>query len=221
MPTLALIPVRSFENGKSRLAGVLDRESRAGLVRSMLAQVMRSTLDSGVVERVLVVSPDPDVLDFARAFDRRIEPIEQPSNQPGLNTAVTFGRDRAIALGADRLLIMFADLPALTPDDVRLLASNPTAVVIATDWHRTGTNGMLLRFDEEGARQFTFQYGPESGHLHAAEADRLGLRVATVVIDGLAIDLDTPEDFDALAASGRNLPDWLPAALDRRQEMSA
>jgi 2-phospho-L-lactate guanylyltransferase len=43
-----------------------------------------------------------------------------------------------------------------------------------------------------------FRYGPQSFSRHEAEAKRAGVPFATVRLDSLALDLDTPEDLKEL-----------------------
>ncbi len=205
---VALVPVRGLDNGKTRLAGVLPPASRGALTRAMLERVVCAALDSEAVDRVGVISPDSAALAFAAVIDRRVIPVAQSATTPGLNGAAAAGRAWATARGAGAVLILFADLPLLAGRDVRRLLESEGAVVIATDRHGTGTNALLLRLDgtttggEGPAGRFAFGFGEGSASRHAAEAARLGLASTTVQSPGTALDLDTPDDWLALLASG-------------------
>ena len=193
-----LVPVRGFTTGKTRLAEELSSAERAMIMRWMMAGVATAALESGAVTELAVISPDPGVLAFARALDERIVPIFQDSDRPGLNPAVTIGRDWAAEAGAAGLLVLFADLPFLTAHDIRTIVASSAQVVIATDRYGLGTNASLVRLAGKG-RDFVYQYGANSAGLHAAEADRLGLTVATIQTPGTAFDLDTPQDWRELS----------------------
>ena len=65
---VALVPVRSLEGGKSRLAEHLDAEERADLVVRLLRRTIQAA--SPHVERVVVVSPDAEVLAIAAEAGR-------------------------------------------------------------------------------------------------------------------------------------------------------
>jgi 2-phospho-L-lactate guanylyltransferase len=218
---VAVIPIRSFSDGKSRLAGFLDGESRAGLVRALFEHVLSAVQRSDAVSRVIVVSPDPAVLAAAVALDPSVATVVQPLDRPGLNAAVDLGRETAIGLRASGMLVLFGDLPVLEPDDVRSLVRRDAPLIIATDRHGSGTNALMLRLGSVAARDFRFAYGPNSRYVHLEEAERHGLDAVTAISAGTAIDLDTLEDIELLQAHGRSLPEWLRIADPEAQEKSA
>jgi 2-phospho-L-lactate guanylyltransferase len=195
--TIAIVPIRSLFGGKTRLASVLSPDERSMLTRRMLRIVVAAALTSEIVDSVVVVSPDPDVLDLAASLDPAVVPLRQPAEMPGLNPAIAEGVAYAVSQRAAAALILFGDLPLLTGDDVRHLLRRDAPIVIAPDRHGTGTNALMLRLgtgsDDGGA--FTFHFGPDSYAKHLDEADRLGLDVATSLTAGTALDLDTPDDL--------------------------
>lgn len=221
IPLTVMIPVRSFHEGKTRLSSVLPADERRRLVQDMLDVVIHAALDSDVVNEVVLVSPDDAVLEFAHSLHPRVTGIRQPADQPGLIPAADLARRFAIGHGVSRLLILFGDLPTVTSEDIRGLCAETAPLVIATDWLGGGSNGMLLNLENPLTHEFNFAYGPGSRWLHEAEANRLGLESSTAVIGGVAYDLDTAEDFTALIASGRELPEWLQALPIQQQETIA
>ncbi len=198
--TVVLVPVRSITGGKTRLAGALTPEARASLTRSMLTRVVQAAAESGVVETVLVISPDPAVLHLASELDGRVVAMEQDLGASGLNGAIEQGRAWAVAHRAGAFLVLFADLPLLDADDVRHLVRRDAPVVIAPDRHGAGTNALLLRFGaiDRDHEPFRFGFGIGSYALHVDEAHRLGLDVAVSLTPGTALDLDTPDDLAAI-----------------------
>jgi 2-phospho-L-lactate guanylyltransferase len=188
--------VRSLHNGKTRLSPVLDPEERSALLRRAAKEVVRAALESGVVETVLVVSPEPDVLAWAAELGSDVVGLPQPVDQPGLNGAIAAGREWAEAAGADAMLSLFADLPLLEPEDIRGLVTRTEPVVLGPDRRGEGTNALLLRLaGEERASSFRFAFGEGSVRKHLAEAARHGLDAGTYDAKGIAFDLDTPEDW--------------------------
>ena len=126
-----------------------------------------------------------------------------PEPEGGLNAAVTSARNAVAARGATRIVTLAGDLPQVTADDVKALATLPSGVIgIAPDRHGTGTNALSLPLPE--ALGFTYSYGPGSCALHRAEAARLGLECREITTPGLARDIDEPADLadaqDLLAA---------------------
>ena len=201
---VALVPVRSFRNGKTRLASALTPEERAAIGRRMLARVAGAAAESDVVDAVVVISPDPEVLDAAVTLGPGIVPLPQAADAFGLNGAIDQGRAWAERRGAAALLVLFGDLPLLTAHDVRAMVRLDAPVVVAPDRHGTGTNALLLRLNPESAA-FTFQFGQDSFAHHGAEARRLRLTVDVFTTRGTAFDLDTPADYDLLGAEGWRL----------------
>jgi 2-phospho-L-lactate guanylyltransferase len=197
---VVLVPIRSLTGGKTRLSGALTPTARALLTRNMLTRVVMAAAESGLVETVLVISPDPAVLRLSSELHDRVVAIEQDLGAPGLNGAIEQGRTWAIAHRAGAFLVLFGDLPLLDADDVRHLVRRDAPVVIAPDRHGAGTNALLLRFGtaEQEQEPFRFGFGIGSYAHHVDEAHRLGLDVAVSSTPGTALDLDTPDDLTAI-----------------------
>lgn len=210
---IGLVPVRGFATGKKRLAGELSLAERVSIMQWMLRGVVTAALSAGRLDDLAVISPDPSVLAFALAIDERVIPILQRDSAPGLNPAVTIGRDWAVQRQTSGLLVLFADLPLLTADDVNAILRDPVQVVIATDRHGLGTNASLVRFAGRGS-EFVYQYGVDSARRHADEAARLGLSFSTIHAPGTAFDLDTPEDWRTLSGTHRKWPRHEPFQSD-------
>ncbi len=196
--TVAIVPIRSLTGGKTRLASVLSVDERRDLIKSMLMQVTRAALDSDLLSHVIVISTDPDALEFATTLDSRVSPLRQGA-APGLIASLDQARAEAISSGSTSALILFGDLPLIEPVDVRLLMQATASIVIAPDQRGAGTNALLLR---DGALSaFAFQFGANSFHRHVTEAARLGVTPAISRSPGTLFDLDTPEDWRVLSVS--------------------
>lgn len=184
---VAIVPVRSLEGGKSRLAEHLDPEERADLVTRLL----RRTIDAAAaaVERVIVVSPDIDVLAVAAAAGA--DTLEEPAS--GLNVALDAGRRRAVAAGAEAVLVLPPDLARIDAAEVAgfVASAGPSPVVaLVPDRHGNGTNALFLA--PPGVVDFGF--GSASRERHASAARAAGARF--VEVDGpLTLDIDTPDDL--------------------------
>lgn len=199
---VAVVPVRSFRNGKTRLAGAFSADARAGLARRMLARVVAAATSSGMVATTVVVSPDAAVLDavadLGNAVGAAVVALAQEDAAAGLNAALDQGRGWAAGHGAAALLILFGDLPLLTAADVHALVRANAPLVLAPDRHGTGTNALRLSLDTPPGGGFRFQFGPDSYARHLTEARRLGLPTITLTAPGTALDLDTPEDVEVM-----------------------
>ena len=189
----AVMPVKSFDMAKSRLEGVLTLSERRELARTLMGNALRALVDSGCFEHVMVVSRDEAVLGFAKELGAEAMREEGP---PDLNAALRSVRDVAIADGAVSLLVLFSDLPNVTAEDIRALAeaSSRCNVVIGPDRRTEGTNALLLR--PPGAIDYAF--GDLSFEKHLAAASKAGLEVTVLRRDGIGLDVDLPEDLQAM-----------------------
>jgi 2-phospho-L-lactate/phosphoenolpyruvate guanylyltransferase len=191
---VAVVPIRSLRHGKTRLSPVLGYEARETLLRGAAARVVTAAVDSGVIETVLVVSPDAETLAWAAGLEPAVVAAPQPDSRPGLNGAIDAGRVWALDRGASAVISLFADLPLIVPDDIRGLVARAEPVVLGPDRRGEGTNALLLRLAGRGA-EFTFAFGDGSLAKHLEEARRLGLEAALHDAPGIAFDLDTPDDW--------------------------
>lgn len=193
MRTVAVVPVKSLRESKSRLAGALSPEERASLTLGMLGHVLWAVERSGIVSGIAVISPEPGRL----ALPSGVICIEQA--RIGLNNLLEQGREWAIAEGADALMVVFADLPLLSPQDVAdvvHLGRSAGTVVLVPDRHGQGTN-LMLAHPVSIAR---FAFGADSYTRHQTEASRAGAHVQTYTSGGTALDIDTPDDLLCLEA---------------------
>jgi 2-phospho-L-lactate/phosphoenolpyruvate guanylyltransferase len=179
-----VIPAKQLDLAKSRLAEVLDAGQRTDLAQSMLRHVYDEARKATGVGRVALLGPS------RLGLADHIPLLSDPGG--GLNPAIDSAR--AQIGDAARMIVLFADLPQLTSDDVHSLAAIPDAsIAIAPDRHGTGTNALSLPLP--AARDFTFAFGPDSFAKHLAEAARLGIGVQVIHSPGLARDVDMPEDL--------------------------
>jgi len=196
-----VIPVRSFEGAKSRLGAVLDAEERRDLVARLLRRTIAASSSTPGVDSVIVVSPDPEVLELARAAGAH--PLLQRSR--GLNPALQ--EARLAALSAARLLIVPGDLPSVSPAALSTLlqagdAAGSPGVVLAPDRHGRGTNALLL----DPPDVIDPAFGGDSRAAHAWLASSADAAFVEVAGD-LGLDVDTPDDLLLVSAAR-------PEALD-------
>lgn len=192
------MPLKSFANGKARLAPVLDAPSRERLSRECADRVVKSARGIPVV----VVTGDSDSDDVRLwARDRSLTCIAQSS--PGLNGAVSDGVAWARAEGFDVAIIAHSDVPLA--DDVTPYVDVDN-IVIVPDTTNDGTNLMSL----PTAAEFTFHYGPGSFALHVSEAMNRGFAPRVALSDEWSRDLDTPDDLNDPRI--REVFPWLPTS---------
>jgi 2-phospho-L-lactate/phosphoenolpyruvate guanylyltransferase len=191
---VAIVPVRTLEGAKSRLGGALDAEERQDLVRLLLERTVAAARLVPEIEAVLVVSPDPAILELASRHGAR--PIEQRGD--GLNEGLAEAATVALGDGATAILVIAGDLPSVSDTSIGEIVATAAAagskaralVVVVPDRHGRGTNALLL--SPPGAIRFAF--GTDSRSVHQAAAHAAG--ALSLEVDGpLSLDLDLPEDL--------------------------
>jgi len=178
-----VIPIRSFEAGKSRLGARLDPARRADLLRAMAENVVAA---AGPMP-VAVVSGAGEVRRWAAALGLTV--LDDPGS---LNLAAAAGLGWAAAAGFGRVVVAHADLPLAT-SLVPVAVDGRRPVVTAVPCHRDdGTPVLSL---PTTATNFVFAYGPGSFRRHAAAARTAGLAFRVQRDGRLGRDVDAPEDL--------------------------
>lgn len=194
MTLWAIVPVKPLRRGKSRLAGTLSEDERTDLNRKLLQHTLKTLCDLKELEEVLVISRDPQALTLARSYGAR---TVRENGQPELNTALKRATVVAQVYATRGVLILPADLPLITRQDVQTLvehAADPPVVVIAPDRHNTGTNALLI--SPSGLIEYDF--GENSFQRHCQRVEACGARLEVVNLPNLSLDLDIPEDLELI-----------------------
>jgi 2-phospho-L-lactate/phosphoenolpyruvate guanylyltransferase len=178
-----LIPVKSFDRAKVRLAPALSPSRRSQLARSMATRVVESA--GGLT--VAVVCDDLEVATWARGLGAVV--LWEAGR--GLNGAVQAGVSRLGSMGAEKIAVAAGDLPLAT--DLKWITRFP-GVTIVPDRHHDGTNVIGL----PATAGFNFAYGPGSFARHLKEARRIDLPTRVVHSSPLAWDVDVPADLVAV-----------------------
>lgn len=178
----ALIPVKAFAAGKSRLRSALDDDAREDLAERLALAVIRSCEQL----HPHVVCDDDGVAVWAAAAGASVIRVDGP----GLNRAVRHGVAELAAAGFERVLIAHADIA--DPSGLAALAELD-GIVLVPDLDLAGTNVLVT----PSAFGFSFSYGENSFARHLSEAERSGLPIHVVTDAGLGLDLDDPDDLAA------------------------
>ncbi len=194
------IPAKPLDEGKSRLASALTGQERHGLARRLLENTLGVILAVPGLAGVIVVSRDAEILRLAAGYG--VLALSEKTNGTAASGEKEWGLNQAVAQAAefarhamgDALLFLPTDLPLLQADDIRTLVrawdGREKCVVIAPS-HDGGTNALLLSPPDAIAPSF----GVESFARHIRLAEEKGLAVEVVESEGLAWDVDTPEEY--------------------------
>lgn len=191
-----LVPVKALAQGKSRLSVCLSVEERHALSRAMLADVLASARSAAGVDRVVAVSSDPSLLQLAQQLG--VEAVDEGYPR-GLNGAVAVGTEFCLRLGATAVLVLLADLPLVTAEDIELIfrqMNGEAQVVVVPCKEGEGTNALLRTPPEVVPTRFG---GPSLG-AHRLVAQQYGVACHVVHISHIAFDVDSVEDLHWLAS---------------------
>lgn len=197
MKPWAVVPVKSLRQAKSRLAPVLTPNQRATLGRALLARTLDVLTAQPVLAGVLVVSADPTALDLAKAKDA----VALMEIEVSLNAALAQATAWLAERGAEATLVLPADLPLLSGEDVAglvALAEPSPVVVLAPDRREQGTNALLSA--PPGLIPYAFGAGSFARHQELCQVRRVPCRLYRS--PGLAFDVDVPEDLREWLAVG-------------------
>lgn len=184
-----MIPLKAPALAKSRLAPALDERERAALVRRMALHVIRTASQARGINHVAIVGDGADLMPPG------IELIADPHGD--LNRALHHAASLLAARGIGRVMILPADLPLLTAQDVERLTAAPGAA-IAPDAHGSGTNALLLPLP----LPITLGFGPGSFDRHCRRLRAAGIDPAIITSPGLSHDVDLPADLPHATALG-------------------
>lgn len=193
MKTIAVLPVKHFDDAKRRLAAGIEDTRRRDLAAAMVADVLEAIGEARTVERTIVVTGDP--IAQGLAADAGAEVVPDPTDTSHVG-AVLAGIARAEAVGADAVVLLAGDCPLLEPRELdRLLTGVPERYVgIVPDRHGPGTNALLLRPPDAIVPSF----GEGSCARHVGLAREAGVPFGVEELASLGLDLDTPADVIAL-----------------------
>jgi 2-phospho-L-lactate guanylyltransferase len=198
MSTIAILPVKSFGAAKQRLAAALGAGSRQALAQAMFSDVMASLRRVPGLDSVVVVTADR-VAESA-ALGERVQVLRDTA-QAGQSAAAQIGIEFAQASGFDRVLLVPGDTPLLDPGEVAALMrrglDEGIGALIVPDRHGEGTNALLLSPPDAIEPSF----GPGSCERHVAAARAAGVASAVERVPTLALDVDTGQDLELLAAT--------------------
>ncbi len=200
----AIIPVKRFENSKSRLAPLLGLEERVTLSGLMLDDTLAALAASQRFDEVLVVTGDPRAKEIAK---RRGAVVVWQEADAGVNSAVALGDSYSTNAGAHATVVVPQDLPLMGPGDIAgvcALAGGGPCVAVCPSLRFDGTN-ILLRKPPDA---IATHYDNNSYENHLDAAKKAGMPAKIMDSRNLMFDLDTPDDVMALART----PDEMIAA---------
>ena len=191
MKIFAIVPIKKFENAKTRLSSVLGTDDRIHLSLLMLQDTLQTLSVVQSLTQVITVSADKRVEEIALKYGATFLLEEK---ERGVNSAIALADNYCIKEAADATMVIPHDLPLLDPIDIskacKLAENESRCIVICPSFRYDGTN-ILLRKPPFIIATF---YDADSYNAHIKAATQLGIPVKRLFSKGLMHDIDTPED---------------------------
>ena len=202
MSSWAIVPVKGFDHGKSRLMPALAPTARRALAIALFRRVLRACAGCTAIDHVLIASDSVHMITHVLTPATRTRTsllLDRGPSQP-FAKVLDAALAHAHARGATRAVIAMGDLPLIEPRDVAELvaALAHAAVVVAPDRMRRGVGAVGCTLPAPLPMQLGHR---DSFDRTLAAARAHGARVALVHNPRIAHDLDTGADLESLGLS--------------------
>lgn len=224
----AILPVKPFGEGKSRLAEQLHSAERAALSKELLTRVIQTIQAAEVCAESLVISRDNNVLGYAESLGARTlleapillgrnglseitpsaaTPNEADPNETGShkNKPNEDKLNAALGQASDEAVKKGADAILVLPADLPLI--RPEDIIRLAEAGHNGPRVVIAPSTDSGTnalllnppRSINFAFGIRSFKHHQDLAQRKGIPLHIIHSSTLAFDVDRPADLNALA----------------------
>lgn len=197
MKTFAIIPVKRFENAKTRLSSILTADERVTLSGLMLQDTLTTLVNSRRLDQILVVSSDSRAKKISE--ERGVGFIfEEKDNS--VNSAIMLADRYSVDAKAVATVVIPQDLPLLDAGEIDRICEaagqDLRCIVICPSTRYDGTN-ILLR---KPPTVIKIHYDNNSYNMHIKSAAELGVQARVFESQRLMFDIDKPDDVHELAA---------------------
>lgn len=188
--TNIVIPVKNPPSAKQRLGELLSPSQRQELALAMLDHVISAVTAARAPRHVLVVTDSPAIEE--RVSGRGVTVLREVSAR-GETQAVEEATRWSIQQGFRRQVVIPADLPFITPEDIDTLLAMPLqspSVVLCPASGDDGTNAIMTSPPD----CLTYRFGLRSFPDYVEQARLRGVPCRIVRLPRLVLDLDSFED---------------------------
>lgn len=186
-----VIPMKSPERAKSRLAQVLTRSQRKKLTLSLFEKNLNFFRQRYPQHNVLVVTESKRIQDISESYGAEV--LLEECKLAGLNAAVTLAAEYNAARGIETQLVIPGDIETLDEREIERLLSqrmgHPSVVVCPS--YDGGTNAIMTT----PPNVMPFSFGSNSCQIHLLSAFDAGLHTKRLFLESLSFDVDSPEDL--------------------------
>jgi 2-phospho-L-lactate/phosphoenolpyruvate guanylyltransferase len=205
----AAVPVKEFVGAKQRLASLLSPAQRQALAAAMLEDVLAALADAPLAG-IMVNTLDPLAGELARRYGARV--VTEGARDGHTGAVAAMARILA-AEGRACMLALPGDIPRVTSMEIAAIgeAHRPApALTIVPAHDGRGSNAVLC----SPPMVMPLKFGDDSFLPHLAAARALGIEPTIVKLPGIGLDIDQPQDLEALRAATPRMATRAAALLE-------
>ena len=189
MKTSVIIPVKTFQKSKTRLQ--LSQERTKELCRLLLEEVIRTVSESGLIDKIIVVTDEDQISDIIKKYDcQKIQDKEESS----VNNAIKLAEKYLIENEFTHSIVLPLDVPFFYSEDIKKLLefSSNESVIIVPSRHFDGTNALV----RTPINSMAPRYDEGSHNFQIESAKNKDITISVGLIYRLMLDIDSKEDLD-------------------------
>ncbi len=189
----AIVPIKTFDRAKQRLANVLSEEERRSLMLAMARDVLTCLAKSKRLSGVLIVSRTVEADALAQTFA-----TERFAESPDANLAGALEQatQHLIAnFDAKGVIVVPADVPGIETEELDEILEAHEQVTILPDAENIGTNGLAC----SPPLCMPYIFDGKSFKPHVDGAFAAGITPRIVPGTRFSLDVDVPDDLRKVA----------------------
>ncbi|MBC8250788.1 MAG: 2-phospho-L-lactate guanylyltransferase [Candidatus Nitrosopelagicus sp.] len=189
MKTSVIIPVKSFQKSKTRL--LLSKEKTKELCRLLLEEVIKTVSESGLIDKIIVVTDEDEVSDIIKKYDcKKI----QDEDEISVNNAVKLAENYLIENEFTHSIVLPLDVPFFYSEDIEKLLNftSERSVLIVPSRHFDGTNALV----RSPINSMTPRYDEGSYSFQIESAKNNDIKITVGLIYRLMLDIDSKDDLE-------------------------
>ena len=189
-----VIPVKKINNAKCRLKSVLSPVQRSEFYAMMLEDVLSILIDVPEIENISIATVCTKAIKIAKKYDASI--LNTHSDE-GQTLAITKSATALEQNGVKKMLMLPGDIPLVNENEISKVINvhkNAPTMTIVPARDRKGSNCIAL----SPPTAMPLSFGPNSYFPHLEVARSLGLKINSITLSGIGLDIDTPSDLKEL-----------------------
>ena len=189
MKTSIIIPVKTFQRSKTRLQLSEDKTNK--LCRLLLEEVIKTSLESKLIDKVVVVTSEEQISDIIEKYDCKKIPDKE---EKSVNYAVGLAEEYLLENEFTHSIVLPLDVPFFYSEDLENLLKFTTerSVVIVPSRHFDGTNA-LVRTPINSMKP---RYDEGSYSFQIESARNFDVKISVGLTFRLMLDIDSREDLE-------------------------